>query len=99
MRLRQLSGVQINLQSGHISLQRLDFLMLYGMRRCPACGGAALMTCRTRAKASSRAITQLLNKIGWLTMKGAMPKPVEFPMPKLRAIAGSSAAHPAPPFT
>ena len=33
---------------------------------------------------------QLFNKVGWLTINGAIPNPVEFPIPKFLQILGSS---------
>ena len=50
--------------------------------------GATDSTLTTLDKASSLAAIQLFNSIGCLIRKGAMPKPVELPIPNLRRSVG-----------
>ena len=40
--------------------------------------------------AVSLASIQLFKSVGWLTINGAIPKPVELPIPKFLQISGSS---------
>ena len=41
-------------------------------------------------KAVSLQNIQLFNNVGWLTINGAIPKPVEFPIPRFLQICGSN---------
>ena len=50
--------------------------------------GATNSTLRTLAKASSLAAIQLFKSIGCLIIKGAIPRPVELPIPNLRRSDG-----------
>ena len=48
------------------------------------------LTSRTFFKAFSLASIQLFKSVGWFTIKGAIPSPVEFPIPKFLEISLSN---------